>query len=199
MFSKSIAGLVLVLIAAGAKAASLSFDMAGYSAQAGSQLSVTVSYDFTDIPSTGGGFNVLYDDSVLEFVSYTVAPGSGAINVGDHATSASPAGMLDSPGNYLNAGIGTFEHALGIYTSGAIGTFVFNVLGAGGDGGCGATLCLTPVPTYPMYSLGQQDITAAVFANGITEANVVPIPAALWLLLSGTAALALWGRKSPEG
>lgn len=148
-------------------AGSISFDMDTYAETPGNQVNVTIHFDFTDQAMLGGGFNVIYDPSVLEFVSYTR-------NIGPEVQdAASPIGSLQSPGNYLGAGVGTFDFFTGINTAGDIGTFVFNVLGAGGDGGCGATLCLTPVDTNPMTSLDGQDVTVEVFSNGITASTIL--------------------------
>ena len=153
-----------------ANANSISFDMDPYLANPQEQVAVTIYFDFTDFGMFGGGFNVIYDANVLEFVGYTqvVFSGPGAPQVG-----ASPLGALASPGNYLGAGVGTFEFLNGISTIDIVGTFLFNVLGGGGDGGCGATLCLTPVGINPMVTLGGSDITNEVFANGLSAANVL--------------------------
>ena len=148
----------------------ISFDSDTYIPDLSNQISVIVNFDFTADPAFGGGFNVIYDDTVLQFVSYTQAifAGGGAPQLGN----ASPLGTLDSPGNYLNAGVGTFEFFTGINTAGEIGTMLFDVIGSGGDAGCGATLCLTPVVSNPMFNLGGVNITSDVFANGIFAASV---------------------------
>jgi len=176
---KGFAVLLLCGMMFSASAASISFDMNTYTESPPNQVAVTIHFDFTDIAMLGGGFNVLYDSSVLEFVSYTqnAAVFSG---VGAPQMAASPIGALDSPGNYLGSGLGSFDFFTGINIAGDIGTFVFTVLGAGGDGGCGVTLCLTPVPANPMFNLGGADITDSVFASGITAANIVdPTPVEL--------------------
>jgi len=183
----------LFMLISGANAASISFDMDTYIANPGEQVAINVNFDFTDLPAFGGGFNVIYDANVLQFSSYTQASFSG---IGAPQPGASPLGMLSSPGNYLGAGVGSFDFFTGINTAGTVGTFTFLVLGADGDAGCGATLCLTPVATNQMVSLGGLDITDDVFANGISAAQVVPVPAAAWLFGSALGLLGWMRRKT---
>lgn len=174
MIFKTFVAILLSTIMLNANAASISFDANTYLADPPNQISVTVNFDFIDNPAFGGGFNVIYDASVLGFISYTQAvfAGPGAPQVG-----ASPLGNLVSPGQYLGAGVGSFEFFNGINTAGPIGEFVFEVLGAGGNAGCGSTLCLTSVAGNPMFGLSGQNITSEVFSNGVTAASIMALTA----------------------
>ncbi len=191
---KLILSLLFATCVCGANAASIGFDDSSYSGN--SSVTVNVLFDFVDTPAFGGGFNLLFDSAVLEFVSYTQAIFSGSPGTPQFGL-ASPIGDLINPGEYLGAGVGTFEFFTGINTAGTIGTFLFNIIGSapGGTPPCGATLCLTPVSLNPVVSLVGDDISADVFANGIAAANVsaIPLPAAAWFF--GTALIGLVGLK----
>ena len=191
--------VIALLIGSGtmvsSSANSVGFDQMIYYSDGGS-VSIDLLYDFTDFATFGGSVTIIFDTTAIEFVSYTQAPYPP-----DVQSPASPIGSLVSPGVYEGVGIGTFEGFFGITSAGAIGTFVFNVFGSpSGSTPCGSTLCILPHAINPFIALNGQDITAEVLANGISSADVVaseiPVPAALWLLLSGLAVFAGCGRKS---
>jgi hypothetical protein len=196
--------LFLLVSASSVNAAKISFDSNDYLGVINNNINVDVLFDFTDNPAFGGGFNVLFDTSILEFVSYTQATFSGA---GAPQTPASPIGALASPGNYLNAGVGSFEFFNGINTAGTVGSFIFKVIGNTPlVGNCGAALCLTSVGNNQMFNLLGQNITNEVFSNGITAANVsfantppppntpIPTPSTFALFGLGLAGLG-WSRR----
>ncbi len=163
----------------------ISFEQASYSGAAGTELSVTLTYDFTAYNMFGGGLNLIYDPTAIQFVSYTQAEYAGGFIGPEPAASA--VGELASPGNYLGMSLGTFDHAFGISDSGDIGTFVFVLLGNGvSTTPCGATMCLTPVAINPFVSLSGQDVSDQIFSNGVSAANIqtVPLPASFWFLAS---------------
>lgn len=194
--TKVLAALALGLSMMGANAASIGFDQSLYIANPGDEIAVTINYDFTDTAIFGGGLNVIYDASVLQFISYTPATWGGTGE--PQSGAASPVGALTADGAYEGIGIGTFDFN-GINTAGQIGTFQFLVLGAGGDAGCGQTLCLTPVePANPFGSTTGQNLNPIVFdpnGDSVLGATVVPVPAAVWFLLSGLGALFGLGRR----
>ena len=188
---KMFAVLILSSVTLNASANSVGFDASRYVANTG-QIVVRLTYDFTDFAMFGGWVNIAYDPNAIEFVSYTRSP------LPPNAQSpASPLGQLTEPGLYSEVGVGTFElFTSGITTAGDIGTFVFNVLGPTDAGAtfCGATLCIAPNPNYPFASLAGDIVTTEVIANGISRAYVVPLPAAMWLMLGGIGAL--WGMRN---
>ncbi len=174
--------LVVSAASANAQANNVSFDQALYSGSVGIQINVTVSYDFTSFIMFGGGFDLIYDPEALEFVSYTQAPLAP-----DAEAPASPIGYLESPGNYIGAGVGTFEGFFRITSANDFGTFVFVLLGDSSilTTPCGMTLCLTPTAFNPMTDLAGNIVDQEIFSNGISAATVqaVPLPAAIWLIL----------------
>ncbi|MEM7082652.1 MAG: VPLPA-CTERM sorting domain-containing protein [Pseudomonadota bacterium] len=192
-FIKAIAALAVSGMMLSASANSVGFDAMDYDGTAGT-VSITLTYDFTDFAMFGGGVDIIYDSNAIEFVSYTQADLPA-----DAQAPASPVGALDGAGTYAGVGIGTFEFFNGMTSAGNIGTFVFNVLG-GTDAGatpCGMTLCIVPNAINPFVSLAGQDVTADLLSAGISGANVVvPVPAAVWFMLSGLGALIGFGRKS---
>ena len=197
-FVSFIAVALLSTVAVDSQAASISFDLSSGITVSGGQLSVTVYYDFTDRPIIAGGFNLLYDPSAVEFVSFSLATFSG---VGSPQNSVSLPGFLDSPGNYLSVIIGTGDFFNGISTAGEVGTFVFNIIAFGENTVCGALMCLTPDPSVPFTlrdgPASEADITDEVFANGVTELpySAIPVPAAIWFFASGLAFLVGVGRS----
>lgn len=157
------------------------------------QVSIDLVYDFSDFPVVGGGVDIIYDYGFIEFVSYTQAPLASDVH-----PSQSPVGALSQPGLYTGPGIGYLGPFGGITSAGTIGTFVFSVIGTPTNSTpCGATLCITGNAVNPFISLMGIDVTAELLDNGFNSAEVVvvPLPATLWLLLSGVVFIAGSGRK----
>lgn len=188
--------IVVALVATGlmsnSNANSVGFDQDNYSD--GIVISVSLIYDFTDFLMFGGSVDIEYDPNALLFIDYTQAPLPS-----DAAPSASPIGSLTSPGLYSGPGIGGLKFFQGMSGAGTIGTLTFSVIGTNDPGAtsCGFALCLLPNSLNPFVSLAGLDVTDELFANGISGANVVvPVPAAVWLILSGLIGLIGFGRKS---
>ncbi len=160
------------------------------------QVSITLVYDFTDFSMFGGGLDIIYDANSIEFVSYTQQDPLPF----DAQAPASPVGELTAPGLYSGAGIGTFEFFNGMNSAGNIGTFVFNIVGPTDAGAtpCGFALCLAPNAINPFVSLAGDIVTDELIANGFngTLGVPIPVPAAVWLMLSGVGALVGFGRKT---
>ena len=100
------------------------------------QVSLDLIYDFTNYLVFGGGVDITYDASFIEFVSFTPGPFASDVH-----PAASPAGSLSYPGLYSGVGIGNLgPFGSGITSAGAIGTFVFSIIGTSTDSTpCGAT------------------------------------------------------------
>ncbi len=189
---KAIAALAISGMMLSASANSVGFDAMEYDGTQGT-VSITLNYDFTEFAMFGGGVDIIYDAAAIEFVSYTQAPLPA-----DAQAPASPVGALSDAGTYTGVGIGTFEFFNGMTSAGEIGTFVFNVLGAtdAGNTPCGMTLCIVPNAINPFVSLAGTEVSATLIDNGIGAAQVVvPVPAAVWFMLSGLGALFGFGRK----
>lgn len=181
-----------------AQAGSVGLDSMSYDGSSG-QVAVTVVYDFTDSNIAGGGLDLIYDASALIFVSYEPAPLPP-----DAWAPGSPTGSLETPGLYSGFGIGANKLQQvfgGITTAGPIGTFVFDVLGATDSNAtpCGMTLCLQQTVFNPWIDVYEGNVGEALLANGTSGADVlapVPIPAALYLLLSSLCGLLGFGHSS---
>jgi len=186
-FVKVLTALVASAMMFNANANSVSLDSALYDGTSG-QITVTVSYDFTDFAMFGGGINLMYDASALSFVSY-----DQDVSMSQADEAASPTGSLTSEGNYDGFGIGTFAFQTGISDAAAFGTFVFDVLAD-----CTDCIMLGPNAANPMVSLAGMPVNAEIFGGDMTVASVsfVPVPAAVWFMLSGLGALVGFGRKS---
>ncbi len=190
---KAIAAFAVSGIMLSASANSVGLDAMEYDGTTG-QITVSVNYDFTDFAMFGGGLDLIYDAGAIEFVSY-----EQAALPADAQAPASPVGSLADAGAYEGFGIGTFEFFNGMTSAGTIGSFTFNVLGATDAGAtpCGMTLCLVENGTNPFVSLAGGTVGGDLLAAGISGAEVVvPVPAAVWFMLSGLGALLGFGRKS---
>lgn len=184
---QTLAATILSSFALNASANSISFDLPEFVNNG--QLSITVNYDFTEFAMFGGGFDVLFDNTALAFVSYEQAPLPA-----DAQAPASPIGALTGDGLYSGAGIGTFDFFNGMTSAGAVGTFVFDIVGYGGDAGCGNVICLARNPVNPIVSLAGEDVTDEILVNSPFPLHV-PVPAAIWFMLSGIAALTGLGSR----
>jgi len=179
-----------VFIACKAQANSISLEFTGF--VEGDQARFVVNYDFSEFAMFGGGIDLVYDTTVLEFVSFT----QNELPF-DAQAPASPFGQLEFPGLYAGFGIGTFDFINGMNSVGTIGTFIFNVSGglvsdtftACGPGNADPfiftinTICVTPNEINPMVSLAGDVVNDQLFTN-------VPLPASLWFLLSAVGAMA---------
>lgn len=202
------ASLILaMLMVAGANANFIEFDQTSYSGAVGDRITVTINYDFTTFAMFGGGLDLLFDPTVVDFVSFTqdLAPDAIAL--------ASPVGAEGAAGEYLGFGIGTFDFFSGMTSAGTFGIFEFDLLAPAGSVPatvCGQVLCLTPNPFFnPFISLAGFDVTADFFPDGFLGADVefqvapvdpvdpvVPVPAPLTLSLFGIGLVGLgWSRR----
>lgn len=195
LFSKFVAVVFVGLTAANANANSVGFDLPEVTGEGPSlTLRVTVNYDFTEFAMFGGGLDIRYDTTALEFVAYIPA----ALSF-DAQPAASPVGELTSLGEYTGFGVGTFEFFNGMNSQGEIGTFVFNFVALNtGATPCGSLICLTGNAINPFVSLAGADVTEQLLNNGLSTVDVeflgpipFPVPAAVWFMLSGLATL--WG------
>ncbi len=194
---KIIAITILVFGSSTAYANSVGFDSNSFEfTETG--FSISIVYDFTGFAMFGGSVNVAFDSGAFELVDYVQAPLAA-----DAQAQASPVGELVEPGLYSNVGIGTFEFTAGMNSAGAIGTFYFSFLGPASETTpCGFQLCLLPFDINPFVSLGGSDVTDLVLGNGTTEFGLplpVPVPAAVWLLLSATGLLFGVSRRPNAG
>ena len=184
---KGLAALTMSVVMVGASANSVTFDQAVYDGSA-AQIFVTVNYDFTEFPMHGGGVNLEYNTDVLQFWDYEQAPLPADAGAGP----VSPVGGFEYPGLYAGFGIGSYDLFNGMGGAGPIGTFVFNVVGTADPGTsdteCGEVLCLLANPFNPMTSIAGFYLSDEFFPQG-AHVQPIPVPAAVWFLLSGVGVL----------
>ncbi len=217
---KAIAAMAVGGVMLSASANSVGLDAMEYDGTSG-QVSITVNYNFMDNLMLGGGVDLIFDANALEFVSYTQAPLPDDADEG----ASSPLGEIFNPTNadgdvyqypgsvlpnddpeysaYAGFGIGTFNFFVGMSSAGEIGTLVFNVLGStdGASTPCGMTVCLVEARINPFTQIdGVEPGDVYGLLDGGQGANVlaapIPVPAAVWFMLSGLGALLGFGRKS---
>jgi hypothetical protein len=151
-------------------------------ASLGETVLVTLQIQFDD-PTLGGGVDLLFDESVLGFVSFEFDAGLGD----DPAFRLTPSGPTG--GNRLVLGFGDFA---GLAGSRAVGTFTFDAVGLGT-----ANLSTGPnaAPAGPFVSAASPpDLLLVEFEGGTV--SVVPEPGTLGLLVLGSGGLLLLGSRS---
>ncbi len=184
--AKIFGALLLMGVMAGANAASISLVATSpvTDVGAGDTVSFDIVMDFTDIPTLGGGFDVVFDSSALQFESFVSA------GLGDPAFGREPDifdGLLESA---------AFADFNGLSGPALVATVTFTALptivgssaivstqGTMGDGG-------PFVSAIDFVSLIDVDY------NSIEVVGVVPLPAAAWFMIGGLATLLGLRRKA---
>lgn len=179
--------LFLAAAQVGANAASLSLNYTGSNALAddgavlaryGDLLTFELIMDFSEEPTIGGPFDIVFDDDGLQFVSYLSA-GLGEPFFGrdpDHVGG----GLL------FGGGFGSFT---GLTGPDLVATVTFLAQGPTGD------YHVTPTsysgPAGPFMSA---DLVTAIYPEFYgADVRIVPLPAAVWLMLCGIGGLAGFG------
>ncbi|MFK7888399.1 MAG: VPLPA-CTERM sorting domain-containing protein [Gammaproteobacteria bacterium] len=151
-------------------------------AAAGDTLTFDLVMDFTDQITLGGGFDINWDSSVFALESYVSA------GLGDPSFGRDP--VLED-GRLFNGAVGNFNGL----TEGLIATLSFQVLAFPATMADGM---ITPSGT---------DGDSGPWIDGVTFVDViddveynglgirVPVPAAVWFMLSGLGVLAGMGRR----
>lgn len=176
-----IAASVLLLIATtgAANAASLSLSPPSADSTLGSLVSFDVIMDFSDVTTIGGGFDIAFDSSALQFVEWAANP------VGDPGFAREP-DVLDG----LLSGIAVGDFRSGITGVQNLGAVTFRVIGDSSFVALMDTASVAgPWVDFNTFAVISVDYTGAAV-------NVVPVPAALWLSLGGLAALIGFVRRS---
>ncbi|MFK8016595.1 MAG: VPLPA-CTERM sorting domain-containing protein [Gammaproteobacteria bacterium] len=186
---KMIGAVALMGLMASANAASVSLIYTGGNdidddgailAAGGDVLSFDLVMDFTDRITLGGGFDVNWDTAGLGNVEYTSA------GFGDPSFGRDPV-MED--GRLFNGAVGNFNGL----TEGTIASISFTVIGTEGD------FAIAPSGTDGdsgpwIDGITFVDVIENVEYNG-ANVRVVPVPAAVWFMLSGLGALIGFGRR----
>lgn len=147
----------------------------------GTTLTFDLLADFSDVPTIGGGFSITWDTSAFDFVSYTSA------NAGDPAFGMDPT-LMD--GILFDGAIGNFTPLSGTFL---LGTIVVDMTTAmPGD------YLISPIATT---GIGGPWIDGNTFVDEIDvnyramTVTIIPVPAAVWFMLSGLAALFGFARR----
>ncbi|MFK8014667.1 MAG: VPLPA-CTERM sorting domain-containing protein, partial [Gammaproteobacteria bacterium] len=139
----------------------------------GEVLTFDLVMDFSDRITLGGGFDVTWNSGGLTFVEYASA-GLGDPNFGRDPVLQNGRLFNGAVGNFNGLTVGTIA-TISFTIVGTPGLFLIRPSGTDGDSGPwidGVTFVDTIIPDYN---------SAAV--------RVIPVPAAVWFLLSGLAAL----------
>ncbi len=177
--AKIITTSLLLVTAINAKAITLSFDPDSTEVQVGDQLSLDILYDLVGEKTVGGAFSVKFDDNAFDFMSVEFAadlPDDPAFRVKPDA--------VDS--NAFNLGFGNFNEITG---SGIAATVTFK---ANKEGNFSFDLGAPLAGGDPFQNVSSINYSSAQVQ---VNANVVPLPGAVWLLLSGFAGLGVLKKK----
>ncbi len=141
--------------------------------QVGTVLTFDVIADFTDFATIGGGFDIVFDSDKLQFDGFTNA------ELGDPLFSRDP---LIFDGLLSSWTFGTFALISDVRL---VGTVMFTVVDGvvAGPGNVATRETMGPAPPFMDFFL---DTVIPVDYNAY-QVGVVPVPAAVWLFVSGCA------------
>ncbi len=146
--------------------------------------------DFSDDPTLGGGLDIFYNSSLLEFVSFVLDPNLGS----DPDFTRDP----DDLGDKLE-GLAFGEFG-GLTGPARVGTLTFNTKMQAGTANFTMdtttnTLVGGFVSGVTFLAQTPEFIGASVDLTDLTSPTVVPVPAAVWLFGSGLVGLAGIARR----
>ncbi len=163
----------------------------------GNYFQVDIYMDFSDDPTIGGGFDILFDSSLVSYVN-----GSFLI---DSELTSDPAltrdGNLASPAaNQVDVDVAggkivgaAFGDLIGLSGPSLVGSLTFL---AENPGLAGFALAATENPAVgnfvSTFTLEEQMVN---FSGSSVQISAVPVPAAVWLMLSGLAGIAGMARR----
>ena len=174
----NVCAITLMLASFGSlHAATLTIAPGEVTAVQGDTILLEVIVDFENALALGGGFDVVFDPTSLQLLSWT------ANSIGDPGFIAEP-DITD--GLLSGIGFGDFQGMEGVFD---VGTLAFQVIG-GSSTVIGTETAAIEGPFIDAVTF-EPIPTTYIGAN----VNVVPVPAAAWLLFGALGALLSVGRK----
>ncbi len=166
-----------------AQAASITLNPSATTVAVGGTVDVTISFDFTDVATLGGAFDLTWDNTVLAFDSWTIS-----------CTICEPAfgsnGTL-SPGLITSIAFGSWS---GINTAGPLGVATFSALNLGDanfgihdNGDTGPSGWFIDFTTY-------EEMVITYNTGAAVNVTAVPVPAAFWMFSCALTSL-MWMKK----
>lgn len=180
--AKWCAGALLVSFITASQAATISLNPLSQNVALGNQVSLQLNMDFTADPTLGGGVDIFYDSSRLSFVSFTFDP-----SLGDDTGLQRQPDVLTNELNGL--AFGNFD---GLSGPSLVGTLMFNTIGAGT---ALFTMADNDLPAGGFYSAVTFDPQTVTYEGASVNVTAVPLPAALWLMLSGMGLIGAMSQK----
>lgn len=201
-FKQYLAAFLLCSTVSTVQAASLSIQPAGNatgSVLRGSYFQMDVYMDFSDDPTIGGGFDILFDPALVSYVE-----GSFLINEGlfsdpalsrDDNLASLAANRVDidaSQGKIIGAAFGDW---IGLAGPSLVGSMTFLAENSGlANFALSATENLAVGNFVSTFTLEEQNVS---FTGSSVHISPIPVPAAFWLMLSGlTGLVAVTRRKA---
>ena len=177
-----LAGACFTLACVSAQAATISLIPLNQNVVLGNTVALQLMMDFSDDATIGGGVDIFYDDSVLQFVSFVFDAG-----LGDDPAFRRQPDVLSGELNGL--GFGDFS---GLSGPSLVGTFTFDTLASGS---ANFSLAENDYPVGAFYSAATYEVQLVGFQGAAIDVSAVPVPAAAWLLFSGLAMVGAVSRR----
>ncbi len=177
---KSIGSVLLLCLASTSHAASI--DIVPTSpidgVLPGDIVSFDIVLDFSEEPTLGGGLDVTFDEDFLALVSFT-----DTVILGDPAFGRAP-DYIPGSGRLESWGVGDFNGISG----GLMGQVSFELIAIPY---AGTTIALVPYSGFGVSWLSAVDFVTILDPTygSVTIGAPIPVPAALWFMLSGLGAM----------